>query len=144
MAIETTLLGRTAEKLAIAASAGVKTMLTSALSEMDHSHADVVVEVTGSPQGFALSRTLVGPGGTLVLKSTFGDALQSFDASALVVDEITLVGSRCGPFAPAIALLASGEVDPAPLIHATYPLQDGVAALAKAEEKGVLKVLLAM
>jgi len=141
-AIDTTLLGRTLDKLAIAARAGVKTLLTSALANADFAPADVVVEVTGSPQGFALARTLVRPGGTLVLKSTFADALDAFDASALVVDEITLVGSRCGPFAPAIALLASGEIDPTPLIHAIYPLQEGVQALGKAEERGVLKVLL--
>ena len=143
-AIDTTLVGRTPEKLAIAANAGVKTLLTSAIAEGQFSPADLVVEVTGSPQGFALARTLVRPGGVLVLKSTFADALDSFDASALVVDEITLVGSRCGPFAPGIALLASGQIDPVPLIHAIYPLEEGVQALAKAEERGILKVLLAM
>lgn len=143
-AVDTTLLGRTPEKLAIAANAGVPTLLTSALDKTPFTAADLVVEVTGSPQGFALARTLVRPGGVLVLKSTFADALESFDASALVVDEISLVGSRCGPFAPAIALLASGEIDPTPLIHAIYPLQDGVQALIRAEERGVLKVLLAM
>lgn len=102
---------------------------------------DLVVEVTGSPGGFALSRQAVRPAGTLVLKSTFvGDVC--LDLSALVVDELTLVGSRCGPFAPALRLLESGLVDPSALIAARYGLSDGVAAFAKAAERGVLKVLL--
>ncbi|MCE7984662.1 MAG: alcohol dehydrogenase [Caldilinea sp. CFX5] len=104
--------------------------------------ADVVVEVTGSPQGFAQAVSLVRPGGTLVLKSTFAAALPNFDLSHLVVDEITLVGSRCGPFAPALRLLSSGLVQTRPLIHARYSLAEGIAALAHAGRKGVLKVLI--
>ena len=75
------------------------------------------------------------------MKSTYAGEL-SFDASALVVDEITLVGSRCGPFPPAIRLLAEGRVAVEPLIHARYPLSDAVAAFEDAERPGVLKVLL--
>jgi len=103
--------------------------------------ADLVVEVTGSAEGFALSRKAVRPRGTLLLKSTFaGDV--SLNLSAIVVDEITLLGSRCGPFAPALRLLESGLVDPLPLVSARYPLAEGIAALEKAAEPGVLKVLL--
>lgn len=105
--------------------------------------ADVVVEVTGSPQGFAQAVGLVRPGGTLVLKSTFAAAVPNFDLSRLVVDEITLVGSRCGPFAPALRLLHSGLAQTQPLIHARYSLAEGVAALEQAGRKGVLKVLIA-
>jgi threonine dehydrogenase-like Zn-dependent dehydrogenase len=102
--------------------------------------ADLVVEVTGSPDGFALSRKAVRPAGTLVLKSTFaGDV--TLNLSAIVVDEITLVGSRCGPFAPALRLLDAGLVDLRPLIAARYPLSEGLAAMDKAAEHGVLKVL---
>ena len=82
------------------------------------------------------------PGGTLVLKSTFARDLDHFDASGLVVDEITLVGSRCGPFAPALRLLRGGAIDTESLIHARYPLAQGVEALAHAGRRGVLKVLL--
>ncbi len=102
--------------------------------------ADLVVEVTGSPEGFELSRKAVRPAGSLVLKSTFaGDV--NVNLSSLVVDEITLVGSRCGPFAPALRLLESGLVDLRPMISAEYPLSQGVEALEKAAEHGVLKVL---
>jgi threonine dehydrogenase-like Zn-dependent dehydrogenase len=114
-----------------------------AMAELEAKPADVVVEVTGSPQGFAQAVSLVRPGGTLVLKSTFAAALPNFDLSHLVVDEITLVGSRCGPFAPALRLLQSGLVQTQPLVHARYALEDGVAALDHAGRKGVLKVLIA-
>ncbi len=99
------------------------------------------MEVTGSPVGFALARRLVRPGGILALKSTFAADLPSFDISSLVVDEITLVGSRCGPFPPAVRLLTEGAVSVQPLIHARYTLDDGVAALGYAGQRGVLKVL---
>jgi threonine dehydrogenase-like Zn-dependent dehydrogenase len=102
--------------------------------------ADVVVEATGSPNGFALAREALRPAGTLVLKSTFaGDV--SLNLSALVVDEITLIGSRCGPFRPALRLLKTGLVDTASLVHARYGLSEGLTAFEKAAESGVLKVL---
>ncbi len=104
---------------------------------------DVAVECTGNPDGFALARNGLRPRGTLIMKSTYAGEL-SFDASSLVVDEITLVGSRCGPFPPAIRLLAEGRVDVEPLIQARYPLSDAVAAFERAQQSGVLKVLLEM
>jgi len=103
--------------------------------------ADLVVEVTGSPDGFAQARKAVRGGGTLVLKSTFNGET-SVNLSAFVVDEITLVGSRCGSFLPAIRLLATGQIDPTPMIDANYPLQNGLAAYEHASRSGVLKVLL--
>ena len=102
---------------------------------------DVVVECSGNADGFALARQAVRPRGTIVMKSTYAGDL-SFNASALVVDEITLIGSRCGPFAPALQLLAAGTIDPRPMVHARYPLHDVKAAFAHAERPGVLKVLL--
>jgi threonine dehydrogenase-like Zn-dependent dehydrogenase len=102
---------------------------------------DVVVEASGAPEGFAQARQAVRPRGTLVLKSTYAGQLTA-DFSSLVVDEITLVGSRCGPFAPALRLLASGRVDVLPLIAGRYALQDGLAAMQQAARPGVLKVLL--
>jgi threonine dehydrogenase-like Zn-dependent dehydrogenase len=101
---------------------------------------DVAVECSGNPDGFALARAALRPRGTLVMKSTYAGDL-TFNASALVVDEITLIGSRCGPFAKALKLLADGSIDPRPMIHARYPLSDVVAAFAHAEQRGVLKVL---
>jgi alcohol dehydrogenase len=132
-----TLVGRHEDKLAIAAGWGVDVagpgMLLSAGS------ASVVVECTGSPAGFAEARRLLRPRGTLALKSTYHGDLQ-LNMSGLVVDEITVVGSRCGPFAPALRLLESGLVDPKPLIAACYDLEDGEAAFAHAARPGTLKV----
>lgn len=102
---------------------------------------DVVVEASGAAAGFERARAAVRPRGTIVLKSTYAGRLE-IDASALVVDEITLVGSRCGPFAPAIRALAQGWIDPEPLIDAVYPLKEGVAALEHAGRPGALKVLI--
>lgn len=137
-----TLIGRTRAKLALAALRGIRTATLEAIESLAAEPADLVVEVTGSPEGFATARRLVRPGGTLALKSTFAGALPNFDASALVVDEITLVGSRCGPFAPALELLRQKHVEPRPLISATYPLAQGVEALAYAGQRGVVKVLM--
>lgn len=102
---------------------------------------DIVVEATGSPSGLDLARSALRPRGTLVLKSTYAGEV-TLDLSPFVVDEITIVGSRCGPFAPALRLLESGRVDPTPLIAARYALDDAVEALRHASERGVLKVLL--
>jgi threonine dehydrogenase-like Zn-dependent dehydrogenase len=132
--------GRHQEKLAHLQSKGIKTGLADAVTERAF---DISVECTGNPEGFATARRALRPRGTLVLKSTYAGLL-SLDASSLVVDEITLIGSRCGPFTPALELLATGQVDVKPLIQARYPLTEGLAAFAKAQTKGVLKVLLEM
>jgi threonine dehydrogenase-like Zn-dependent dehydrogenase len=102
---------------------------------------DIVVEATGTPQGFSLARRAVRPRGTIVIKSTYrGDLTVNF--SKIVVDEITLVGSRCGPFPPALQLLASGAIDPLGMIQGIYPLHEGLKALELAAQPGVLKVLI--
>ena len=102
---------------------------------------DVVVEATGSPSGFEVARRALRPRGTLVLKSTYrGDMMVRW--SPFVVDEITLLGSRCGPFAPALRLLESGQVDPTILIADRYPLATALEAMAAAQQPGMLKVLL--
>ncbi len=102
---------------------------------------DVVVEATGSPSGFELARSAVRPRGTLVLKSTYRGTL-TLDMAPFVVDEITIVGSRCGPFAPALRLLERGDVDPVPLIAERLPLAHGVEAMDLAGRSGTMKVLL--
>ena len=101
------------------------------------------MDATGSPVGFAAASALVRPRGTLVLKSTFSGGI-SLDLSRLVVNEITVVGSRCGPFAAALRLLSQRLVEVESLIHATYPLDEGLAAFEQAIAPGVLKVLLAI
>lgn len=101
---------------------------------------DLVVEATGAPAGFAIARRAVRPRGTMILKSTYAGEL-AVDVSAIVVDEINLVGSRCGPFAPALRLLATGLVDPTPLVAARHRLDGALAAFGQAAQSGVLKVL---
>ncbi len=101
---------------------------------------DIVVECSGNPAGFETARRAVRPRGTLVMKSTYAGELK-INAPSLVVDEITLIGSRCGPFDKAINLLASGRVDVRDLIEATYPLDEAITAFERAGRSGVLKVM---
>jgi threonine dehydrogenase-like Zn-dependent dehydrogenase len=124
----------------------IELLKTRGIDVIDEEHVpsgkvDVVVEATGSPGGFQLARRAVRARGTLVLKSTYKD-LVSLNLSSIVVDEITLIGSRCGPFPPALHLLETNQVDPIPLIQNTFALIDGVNALQEAGRPGQLKVLL--
>ncbi len=130
-------IGRHPEKLALLVRRGIVTQLA---SEPAPALADVVIDCTGQPEGYAQARQLVRPRGRLVLKSTFHGQV-AVDLTMLVVDEITLVGSRCGPFAPALRLLAQGLVDVEALIDGEYPLERGIDAFARAATRGVLKVL---
>jgi alcohol dehydrogenase len=100
-----------------------------------------VVEATGSPTGLQFAAEMTEPRGTLVLKSTFHGAAP-VETWPLVVKEITVVGSRCGPFEKAIALLRSGRVDPKPLISRVFPLRDAPKAIVYAQRRDVMKVLL--
>jgi threonine dehydrogenase-like Zn-dependent dehydrogenase len=99
------------------------------------------VEATGSPSGLALAQHVTEPRGTLVLKSTFHGAAP-VETWPIVVKEITVIGSRCGPFAKAIAFLRSGKIDPTPLITCTFPLAEAEKAIRFAQQNGVMKVLL--
>ena len=101
----------------------------------------LLVEATGSPTGLALAQHMTEPRGTLVLKSTFHGAAP-VAAWPTVVKELTIVGSRCGPFDKAMALLRSGQVDPRPLISRTLALDEAPAAIRLAQKAGVMKVLL--
>ena len=130
--------GRHAEKLAILERRGIRTQIA---GERIAPGADIVVEATGSSEGFVTARGLVRPRGTLVLKSTFHGAV-SLDLSMVVVDEVTIVGSRCGPFPAALRLMEQRLVDVEPLIHDRLSLEDGAAAFERAAARGVLKVLL--
>lgn len=103
----------------------------------------VVIEATGNPAGFHDAIGLTAAKGTLVLKSTYADGFQ-FNPTPVVIKEITLLGSRCGPMQKAIDLLASDKIKPQGLIEAEFPLDDGVSAIEFAGRKGILKVLLTM
>ena len=129
--------GRHADKLAILAARGIPSQIGG--EGLDGS-ADIAVECTGSAEGFHRARQLVRNQGTLVLKSTYHDQVQT-DLSSWVVDEIRLVGSRCGPFAPALRLLDRDWVDVASLVQAEYPLEEVGVAFAHAARPGTLKVL---
>lgn len=137
---EVTLIGRHASKLSVAERQGIEGV-TSADAAKLTSMFDVVVEASGSEVGFATALDLVRPRGKIVLKSTF-QGMPTWEAWRVVVDEITIVGSRCGRFRPAVELLADGKIDVTPLISDDLPLAEGVAAVAEAQKKGVMKVLL--
>ncbi len=131
-----TVVGRHEEKLAILSRRGIDTRLTDEGLE----GVDIVVECTGNPEGFESAQRLVRPRGTLALKSTY-HGLAAVDLSRLVVDEVRVVGSRCGPFGAALRLLAHGLVDVTSLIHAEMSLDETLAAYELAAQPGVLKVL---
>ncbi|MBX3280872.1 MAG: alcohol dehydrogenase catalytic domain-containing protein [Acidobacteria bacterium] len=137
----TLLVGKHKEKLAIAEAAGVAVSLLDELDPAIHKTFDVVVEASGSESGFSTALDLVRPRGKIVLKSTFSGE-PTWAASRVVVDEITIVGSRCGRFEPALRLLECGKLDLSPLVSDEFRLADGVAAMRRAAEPGVLKVFL--
>jgi threonine dehydrogenase-like Zn-dependent dehydrogenase len=136
--------GKHEKKLALARRVEIETKRvrgdTSDLKRLEEKFR-LVVEATGSPTGLALAQQMTEPRGVLVLKSTFHGAAR-VEMWPIVVKEITVVGSRCGPFDKAIALLRSGKIDPTPLIARTFPLRDAPAAIRFAQESSVLKVLL--
>jgi threonine dehydrogenase-like Zn-dependent dehydrogenase len=110
-------------------------------SIVPHQTFDFVIEATGSANGFRLARQAIRPAGTIVLKSTYrGEMTTNF--ASLVVDEIRLVGSRCGPLAPALRLLEQQLITPLPLIDSSFALQEGLHAFERANQAGVFKVLL--
>jgi threonine dehydrogenase-like Zn-dependent dehydrogenase len=133
-------IGRHKEKLVNLETRGIKVGFVDDVKERSF---DIAVECTGNSAGFDIARSALRSRGTLILKSTYAGKL-NLDASALVVDEITLIGSRCGPFAPALKLLAEEKIDVKPLINASFPLSEGLAAFEYAQTRGVMKVLLEM
>jgi threonine dehydrogenase-like Zn-dependent dehydrogenase len=137
------LIGKHAEKLRIAERRGIETANIKTAGKLKREF-DVVVEASGSPSGFVGALALLRPRGTLVLKSTFQGPgkIEEIDQARLVVDEITILGSRCGRFQPALDLLKKGAIDIDSLISEEYPLSRGVHAMERAGKKGVLKVFL--
>lgn len=138
------LYGKHDSKLKLARRAGIKTKKVHGgardLKSVREGYR-LVVEATGSPTGLTLAQQMTEPRGTLLLKSTFHGA-EPVEAWPIVVKEITVVGSRCGPFDKAIALLRSGKIDPTPLISRTFPLKDAAKAITHTQKSGVMKVLL--
>ena len=134
------LIGKHAEKLRIAERRGIETTAPKAGAKRKREF-DVVVEASGSPSGFVGALELLRPRGTLVLKSTFHGATE-INAARIVVDEISVIGSRCGRFAPALNLLKQRKIEVENLISEEFSLADGVRAMARAAESGVMKVLL--
>lgn len=137
---QVTLIGKHASKLRIAERRGIETTTPKKAAKL-HREFDVVVEASGAAPGFSLALDLLRPKGKLVLKSTFQDTTE-IDAARIVVDEISIVGSRCGRFKPAIELLKKGAIDVDSLISEEYPLSEGLHAMSRAGTRGVLKVLL--
>ena len=133
-----TLIGKHEQKLQLAAQMGVKTEL---LQNFQAQQADVVIEATGSPNGLEMAIANVKPRGTIVLKSTVA-ANSNLNLAPIVVKELTVLGSRCGPFAPALRSMELGLVDPEPLISAIYPLSEGLSAFQKAQDRNSIKVLI--
>ena len=137
------MVGKHKEKLALAEKRGVHAyVLNDAKSfALEHGRrADMVVECTGSPQGLEMALRLVRPRGTVILKSTVA-ATTTLHLAPIVIDEIRVQGSRCGPFAPALRALSQRLVDVRPLISACYRLDEGLAAFQHAGQKDTLKVL---
>lgn len=137
---DVTLIGKHPEKLRIAERRGIETIDVDKAKSRSRQF-DVVVEASGSAAGFDTALDLLHPRGTLVLKSTFHGSTE-IPSARIVVDEISVVGSRCGRFAPALELLKTGAVDVDSLISEEHPLTNGVLAMERAAQSGVLKVLL--
>ena len=138
-----TVLGRHPRKLAILEGLGIEAATDPGeLEPPENGGWPAVVEATGSREGFELALSLTAPRGTLVLKSTVA-APSAVQLAPLVINEISVLGSRCGPFAPALAALAGGGFRTAPMVDARFPLAEAAKALERARKKGTLKVMIA-
>jgi alcohol dehydrogenase len=135
------MIGKHAKKLRLARAADIETEKVTSRAARRADAFSFTVEATGSPSGLALAQRITAPRGTLVLKSTFHGAA-NVETWPIVVKELTVLGSRCGPFPAALALLRSERVDPRPLISRVFPLQDATEAIRYAQQPGVMKVLL--
>ena len=135
------LIGKHPHKMKVAEAAGIATAPLEIARSWSSSVADVVVEASGSPSGLELALNLVRPRGTIVLKSTFHGVVQ-LDTSRIVVNELSVVGSRCGRFQSALDLLSRGAVSVDGLISGQYPLDEGIEAIECASRPETLKVLL--
>ena len=137
--LNVTQVGKHSNKLEITKKQGVKTIL---LNDLEITKTwDVVVEATGSINGFETALSLTKPRGVLVLKSTVASG-KEFNFAPIVIDEITILGSRCGQFAPALRLLEQKRIDFKPLISDVYSVDKAIEAFEKNKEKSSIKVLI--
>lgn len=136
--LSVTVVGRRTESLELARSWNLSVATP---REVADSSMDLVVEATGNPEGLRQAIRMTRPLGTLVLKSTF-EGLSNIDLTKIVVDEIHLLGSRCGPFDKALKLLAERSIEVEDLVDAEYPANEGAEAFRYAAQPGVRKVLL--
>jgi threonine dehydrogenase-like Zn-dependent dehydrogenase len=136
-----TVVGKHPEKLALLQALGIETALLGDLQAGDEGRADLVVDCTGSETGLPTALGLVRPRGTIVLKTTVAGS-QQMPWAPVVIDEVTIVGSRCGPFDRALTALDAGRISVLPLISGRFSLSKGVEAIEAAKERGTLKVLL--
>ncbi len=133
--------GRHRAKLAIAASSEVEAIEVSPETPLPRAEFQYVVDATGSQEGLRAAVQMVRPRGTVIMKSTVHGEV-AIDTAGIIVNEVTLVGSRCGRFEPAISLLEQGQVRVAPLLSAEFDLNQAPQAFVEATKRGVLKVLL--
>jgi threonine dehydrogenase-like Zn-dependent dehydrogenase len=135
------MIGKHEGKLRLARLAGIATAKAASSLAQRSNQFSLTIEATGSPSGLALAQQITVPRGTVVLKSTFHGAA-NVETWPIVVKELTVIGSRCGPFPRALALLRSGRVDPRHLISRVFSLKDAAKAIRYAQQPGVMKVLL--
>ena len=133
-----TLAGKYPRKMAIVAGQGIQSLATNSIG--GGKRFDIVVEATGNAAGFEDAVRFVKARGTIVLKSTVAKEV-TINLAPLVIDEITVVGSRCGPFEPALKALADGLIDVTPLVSGVFPLTEAKQAFAAAKRRNTLKVL---
>lgn len=136
-----TLIGKHTSKIEKVRDSGVEGILLGELTASMSSRAEIVVEASGSESGFSTALDLVKPRGKIVLKSTF-HGTPAWAASRVVINEITIVGSRCGRIEPALSLLSAGLVGVDDLIDEVYKLSNGVEAMRRASGNGALKIIL--
>jgi alcohol dehydrogenase len=135
------MIGKHESKLRLAGLAGIATAKVMSPRARRSNQFSLTVEATGSPSGLSLALDITVPRGTLVLKSTF-HGVANVETWPIVVKELTVIGSRCGPFPRSLTLLRSGQVDPRPLISRVFPLKDAPEAIRYAQQPGMMKALL--
>jgi len=133
-----TTVGKHKEKLSILEKMNISTALAPVPSER---HFDIVIDSTGSQTGLETALSIVNPRGKVILKTTVAGSRPT-DLNSIVIDEITVIGSRCGPFRPAIKALETKSVDVTPLISKVFPIEAGIEAMNYASQKGMMKVIL--
>ncbi len=135
---EVTLVGKHRDKIGLVKREGINTRMLSELTE--EREADVVIDATAHPSGLETALKIVRPAGRIILKTTVAEPYR-IDMAPVVINELSLIGSRCGPLDKALELLSAKKIDLLPMITAEYPIERGLEAFEKAMDKNSLKVL---